>query len=114
MVLLFSLNVNADCDWKTGITPGPDKTFVYTEECHQKVGALVKSNSDLTQALQLKDLALQASDSRTQLWTKNAEDAQDRLLKMDSDSKESDLIMFGLGALTVLGAGYVTAKLVGK
>jgi hypothetical protein len=114
LILLFSLNVNADCVWKTGITPGPNNTFIYNQACHEAVGALVKSNADLTQALQLKDLALQTSDQRTQLWTKTAEDEQTRLMTVNSDQSKSNWLYFGLGCLTVIATGFMTARLIGR
>lgn len=113
LILLFSLNARAECVWSTGITPGPNHTFIYNQSCHEAVGALVKSKTDLTQALQLKDLALQTADQRTQLWTKTAEDEQDRLMKIGSDQSKSNWIYFGLGVLTVIGAGFMTARLIG-
>jgi len=111
LILLFSVNSHA-CDWDTDIAAGPNGTYIYTMDCHIQVGKLVQANSDLTKALQLKDLALTTADQRTALWEKTSESEQDRMLKLTSDEKRSDWTMFALGALTVLGAGYVTAKLV--
>jgi hypothetical protein len=109
----------AECDFKTGIIDGPNKTFIYTEECHQKVGQLVQSNAtqaaqiaDYQKAITLKDLAITAADQRTQLWTKTAEDEQDRMNKLTADQNRSVWLYFGLGALTVIGAGFMTAKLI--
>ena len=113
LLLLASLNAQSACDWKTGITPGPNKTFVYSEECHQAVGALIQSNKDLTSGIQLKDLALKASDERALLWNNTSKDLEDRLQKVDSTQKKSDWLYFGLGALTVIGAGFMTARLIG-
>lgn len=108
--LLFSLNAEAACDWKT-IIPGPNRTFVYTEVCHQEVGKLVQANKDLASAVQLKDLAITNADARTQLWMTTSENMENRLQKMDSSEKSNGWLMFGLGALTVLGAGFMAAKL---
>jgi len=113
LILLFSLNAQAACDWKTGIIPGPNKTFIYTEECHQAVGALVQANKDLTSALTLKDLTLTKSDARIQLWMTTADSEQQRLSKIESDTKTNEWVFFGLGALTVIGAGFMTARLIG-
>lgn len=119
LVTLVSNIAFADCDWNTGITPGPNKTFIYSEACHLAVGQLVQSNktqlaeiSDLTQAVQLKDAALLAADQRTMLWTKASDDELDRLNKLSADSKRNDWLMFGLGALTVIGSGFMAAKLI--
>jgi len=110
----------ADCDWNTGITPGPNHTYVYSEDCHLAVGNLVQSNktqtkqiTDLTKAIQLKDLALTAADSRTILWQNASDKELNSLNTIQSDQKRSDWLYFGLGAITVLGAGYMAAKLIG-
>lgn len=111
LLLLFTLNVHAEtCDWKLGITPGPNKTFIYSEACHQAVGALIQSNKDLTQAIDLKNLALTNADARTALWQKSADDEMDRLNKIGSDQKRNEWLFFGLGVLTVFGAGYVASR----
>jgi hypothetical protein len=123
-ILLAIMTINsafADCDFSSGITPGPNKTFIYTEECHLKVGHLVQDNAimtkqltDLNQAISLKDLALTKSDARAQLWMSTSENLEGRLQKVDSLEKSSQWLMFGLGALTVFGAGIMAAKLIGK
>lgn len=116
--VLFTNSVFAECDFKTGIVPGPNKTFIYTEECHQKVGKLVQDNAikdaqiqDLTKAIQLKDLALQTSDSRIALWQKSSLDEQDRLSKMEIDQKGNEYFIFALGVLATVGAGYVASQI---
>jgi hypothetical protein len=111
-ILLFSLNARADCDWSLGITPGPNKTFIYSEACHQEVGKLIQANKDLTQAIQLKDLALTTSDNRISLWEKTAGDEQDRLAKMESEQKHDNWIAFGLGVLTTFAAAYAAGQLI--
>ncbi len=113
-LLLFSATAHASCDWKTGITPGPNKTFIYSEECHQEVGKIVQANRDLTSAIQLKDLAIKDSDARVALWQKSADDSLSRLSTIQSDQKRSDWLYFALGSLTVIGAGLVVAKISGR
>ncbi len=113
LILLFSLNAQASCDWKTGITPGPNHTYIYSEECHQAVGQLVQANKDLTSAIQLKDLALTKADERMQLWMNTADSEQDRLAKMNSDTKTNQWLFFGLGVATVVLSGFMTARLIG-
>lgn len=112
LILLFSLNAQAACDWKTGITPGPNNTFVYSQQCHEAVGQLVQANKDLTQAIALKDLALTNSDARVALWQKSSNDEFDRLNKMENDQKRSDWIMFGLGVATTFAAAYAASQLI--
>ena len=114
---LFSQAALADCDFKTGVTPGPNKTFVYSEECHLKVGQLVQDNktkdaqiADLTKAISLKDLALTKADERTQLWMTSADALTDRVTKIDSEVKHNEWLYFGLGVLTTFAAGYAIAR----
>jgi hypothetical protein len=110
LILLFSLNAQAACDWSKGITPGPNNTFIYTQECHQAVGQLVQANKDLTAAIQLKDLAIQNSDARVALWQKSSNDEFDRLQKIESDQKHNDWLYFGLGIATTFVAAYAASR----
>ena len=107
VLLCFISNIaSAGCDWSKDITPGPNKTFVYSEACHLAVGQLVQDNKvktqqvqDLTKALTLKDLALTASDSRATLWSNTSQNLEDRLQKVDSLEKKNEILYFALGVL---------------
>lgn len=121
LLFIMSINAMADCDFSTGIQQGANKTFIYTEECHQAVGKLVQDNkvqsqqlSDLTQALDLKNAALATADTRTEMWKTTAENEQDRMNKISDSQSKSDWLMFGLGCLTVLGSGFLAARLIGR
>jgi hypothetical protein len=119
-LLLLTLGIQsalADCDWNT-IVPGPNKTFIYPESCHLRVGQLVEGNStqaqqiqDLTKAISLKNLALQDSDSRVLSWQKTSNDEFDRLSKIESDQKHNDFLYFGLGILSSVAIGFTVARL---
>jgi len=107
-----------DCDWTT-IKKNEDGTYTYSEQLHLCVGALVQDNqvkaqqiTDLTSAISMKDLAIQASDKRADLWMGTSSKLEDRVQKMDSLEKKNEWLDFGLGALTMLAAGYVAAKLI--
>jgi len=117
LIIMFPTIAWADCDWNTGITPGPNHTFIYSDACHLAVGALVQDAKvkdqqilDLTKAIQLKDLALTNSDSRVALWQKSSDDELSRLNTIQNDQKHSDWMYFGLGVLTTFAAGYVAAQ----
>ena len=117
LVCMFSNAAMADCDFSKGITPGPNKTFIYTEECHQAVGKLVEDNKaltlqvgDLTKAITLKDLALVKADERTQLWMNTSDQLTDRITKIDEVYKKNEWLYFGLGVLTTFAAGYIAAQ----
>lgn len=109
----------ASCDWSKGITPLPDGSFKYSSACHLAVGQLVQDNSvkdkqivDLSKAIQLKDLAIQQSDARANLWMNTSATLEQRLQKVDSMEKTNSWVSFGLGALTVLGAGWMASQLI--
>ena len=122
LLLLFSLFSNiaiADCDFSTGITAGPNKTFIYSEECHLQVGRMIQDDkvkdiqiSDLTKAITLKDLAITTADQRTMLWQKTSDDQLSRLNTIQSDQKRSDWLFFGLGAATMFLGAYAAAKII--
>jgi hypothetical protein len=122
-VLLFSnLAMASDstvCDWKLDITPMPDSGYRYSEPCHLEVGKLVQDDSiknqqiqDLTQAVNLKTLALKESDQRAQTWNDTAGSLENRLQKVDSTEKTNQWLFFGLGVVTTFLAGYMAAKLI--
>jgi hypothetical protein len=113
-ICLLSQAAFADCDFSKGITPGPNKTFVYSEECHLKVGQLIQDNAtkdaqiaDLGKAIELKDLALTKSDARATLWMDRSQKLEDRVLKIDELQSKNNLLYYGLGILTVFAAGYL-------
>jgi hypothetical protein len=121
IALVFSSNLClANCDWKTGITPATNNTFIYSQDCNKEVGLLVEQNkvqtqqiADYVKAIQLKDLALTASDNRATLWNNTSQNLEDRLQKIDITEKHNEFIFFGLGILSAVAVGYGVAKLTG-
>ena len=121
LLLVYSVNAFADCDFSKGITAGPNNTHIFTEECYLKVGQLVQDAkvkdqqiADFTKAVQLKDLAIQNSDARVALWQKGADDNLDRLNKLEADRSHSEWLYFALGVGTTFLAGYTASKLAGR
>lgn len=107
----------ADCDWSQA-TKNADGTYNYPKALHICVGQLVQDNAtktkqiaDLTKAIQLKDLAIKYSDDRATLWNNTAANLEDRLQKVDALERKNDWLFFGLGALTVIGAGFMAGRL---
>lgn len=117
VLLSFISNVAlADCDWSTGVTKLPDGSFKYSAECHIKVGETVRDLDiaknqivDYKKAIELKDLALQKSDERVNLWMDTSYKLQDRMAAIDSIQSKNNWLHFGLGVvftgLAVWGAG---------
>jgi hypothetical protein len=117
LLTLFSNIAVADCDFTT-IKNLPNGNYEYSPQQHLCVGQLVQSDQvksiqlkDLGAAIQLKDLALQKSDERIYLWRTTSYNEMDRMEKIESSRSTSNLLYFGLGALTVLGAGWMASKL---
>ena len=118
LLLCFISNVAyGDCDFGKDIIPGPNHTWIYTDECHLQVGKMRNNNKaltlqvgDLTNAIQLKDLALTKSDARTTLWMNTSDQLTDRLNKIQEVEKHNEWLYFGLGVLTTFAAGYIAAQ----
>lgn len=107
----------ADCNVKTDIVPGPNKTYIYSEGCHLMVGQLVQDAkvkdaqiADLTKAISLKDLAITNADARVALWQTTAEKEQDRMNTLSSEKNHDNWIYFGLGIMATIGAGYAASQ----
>ena len=120
LVLFLSDTVMAACDFST-IKQLPDGGYEYSPALNICVGQLVQGSkmkdqqiADLTKAIDLKNLALTNADARTVLWQKSSDDEMDRLAKLSKDQKTNDWLIFSLGALTVIGAGFMASSLIKK
>lgn len=118
LALLFTFQVLADCDFKTGISPNQDGSYRYVKECHILVGQMKaklestdQATQDLLKAIQLKDQALKTADERTQLWMDAALKLEKREESIENLRKQNDWMYFALGALTVFGSGVMAAQL---
>ncbi len=120
LILILSNAAYADCNWSS-IQPLKDGGYEYPTDVHLCVGNLVqdyntknKQIQDLTSAITLKDEALTSADARTKLWTDAAEAEQNRMLSISANESKTQWMYFGLGVITVLGAGFMAAKLIGR
>lgn len=107
------------CDW-TQIKDNGNGTYTYPLALHLCVGQLVETNKtqilqiqDLTKAITLKDLAIKYSDDRATTWMNTSSGLEDRLQRVDKLEKTNDWLYFGLGALTVIGTGFMAARFIG-
>lgn len=110
----------SECNW-SNIKKNNDNTYTYSEELHLCVGELVRDNknkdeqiSNLTKSISLKDLALQTSDKRVEMWMDTSLKLEDRVNKVDSMQKTNNFLFFGAGILTTILAGFMTARILGK
>jgi len=116
IALLVTNPVFADCDWKK-IVNNNDGTYTYSRELHLCVGQLKQDLeatnvqlSEYKKAIDLKDLALSKSNERADLWMDTSFKLEDRLNKIDELRSKNAWIYFGLGALTVVGAGLIVKQ----
>jgi hypothetical protein len=84
--------------------------FLYTADCHSRVGILTKDLDDraievesLRKAILLKDAALDVADQRTMLWRKESYEQFERLQKQTEMSRKTETLWFVLG-IVVTGA----------
>lgn len=122
LIFCFTLsNISiADCNWSS-IKRNNDNTYSYSEELNICVGKLVKDNknkneeiSNLNKAISLKDLAIENSDKRANVWMDTSLKLEDRVNKIDSMQKTNNFLFFGTGILTTILAGFMATRLLGK
>lgn len=112
LLLLFVMSTNlamAECDFATGIVRQDDNHFVYTRECHLRVGQmtydLVSAYSqinDYKKAIELKDLALTKSEQRADMWMNTSFTLQDRM-KTIEDYKSKNETLYFVGGILLTG-----------
>lgn len=115
LTFLFTNTALADCEWASGVKK-QDIGYLYSSDCHGRVGVLIKDLEDreretisLRKALDLKDQALQKADERIMLWRDESYEQFDRLQKQSELSKRNETLYFILGIVVtsaaVWGAG---------
>lgn len=115
MSLAFNSTAFALCDSKD-IIKQEDGSYKYSKECHLEVGktfgALEKREKQvekLEKALELKDLALDKSYERIDMWRDTTYKLEDRVNTMEEMKKNNEVLYFILGmavtGLAVYGAG---------
>lgn len=116
-VTLFSSAAFGDCDFSK-VVKNNDGTFTYSKDLHICVGQLVQDNTikaqqidDLNKAISLKDLTIQKSDERANLWMDTSFKLESRVETIDKMEKTNSWLFFALGAVTVIGAGMMAAQL---
>jgi hypothetical protein len=116
-ICIFSNTAMAGCDFKD-LIHNTDGTVTYSKADHICVGQLVQSEStkdqqitDYKKALDLKDLAITKSDARAQLWMDTSVRLESTVQSVDKLKKDNEWLYFSLGALTVIGTGFMAAQL---
>ena len=75
------------------------------------VGNLVQENESLKKVIELKDLALDVSEKRTELWLKTSSKAYDSLNQYENLRTSNQLLYFGLGVATTVLAVWAASQL---
>lgn len=117
MVLLVNQNALASCNPKE-IKRTDNGSYIYPKDCHIEFGQLRQDEEDrkkqvahLKESIKLKDLAIDTSNSRIELWQKTTYKMEDRLLKVERNNDRLKWIYFGLGILVMGGATYGASQL---
>jgi hypothetical protein len=116
--IVFFSNVSfATCDFSTGIKPNSDGTYNYSKDCHIEVGNMKKENQEdllkiqkLTDAISYKDIALQKSEERIDLWQNQAFKLEDRIDNIDKLKSKNETLYFILGVFVTGVAIYAGSK----
>ena len=118
MVSLVSQTVLASCNPKDIKKDTSTGSYIYPVDCHVEFGQLKqdeeerkKQISHLKESIKLKDLAIDTSNSRIELWQNTTYKMEDRLLKIERNNDRMKWIYFGLGILVMTGATYGASQL---
>lgn len=117
LVFLLSSSAFADCKWSS--IKEVEDGFLYSEECHFKVGTLVANEKDYKiqieeqkKAISLKDLTIKDLTTSSNMWEKEAKFQFQTLenYKEAEDKRKWLWIGTGVGAtlLTIFLAGQVS------
>jgi hypothetical protein len=94
----------ADCDFSKDIQKQADGSYSYTKDCHvevgKKVGALEKREKQVEQlekVVELKELALDKSYQRIEMWRETTYKIEDRANSMEEFKKRNETLYFVLG-----------------
>lgn len=117
MVLLANQTVLANCNPKD-IKEQANNTFIYPVDCHVDYGRLrnieqkrQKQIEYLNKTIELKDLALDYSNKRIELWQDSTYKLEDRLLKIERNNDKLKWIYFGIGIAVMGGAVWAAGQI---
>ena len=117
MVLMLNQSVLANCNYKD-IKEQSNGSYSYPVDCHIEFGKLVQNEVErvkqidhLNKSIKLKDLAIDKSNERIELWQNTSYKMEDRLIKIERNNERLKWLYFGLGILVMSGATYGASKL---
>ena len=92
--------------------------YHYPVDCHIEFGKLRKTEKErqaqikhLNESVRLKDLAIDKSNQRIEIWQNATYKVEDRLIKLEKNTGTIKWVYFGLGILTMTAATYGASKL---
>lgn len=111
----MALSQNALASCNTADIKKVGSTYSYPVDCHVDYGRLRGVETEraaqikhLNESIKLKDLAIDTSNKRIQLWQDATYKVEDRLIKLDKNTETVKWIYFGLGII-VMGAAVAGA-----
>jgi len=111
-------NAHASCNVKTDIVKQANGTRIYSLDCHKMVGKLIQDEKDrkeqiehLNKTISLKDLSLDLSHKRADLWQKEADNQYNLLQKHAKMRRYSTYLLFGGGVLAGFAAVWAAGQL---
>lgn len=118
LLLIYSNLTFAECNPKTDIKETP-QGYLFTEECYLAAGTwkkeseqLKKDNEKLNKSIELKDLAIDQSQQRIQLWTDTTMQLEEKVNKIESSKAFNQWLYFGIGVILTSGAVYGASQLI--
>ena len=92
--------------------------YSYSVDCHVEFGRLiqvekerVKQIEHMNESIKLKDLAIDTSNKRIELWQNTTYKVEDRLIRLEKSNSKTKWVYFGLGALLMSGAVWGAGQL---
>lgn len=115
--MAFTVNVHANCNWKTDVVR-KDSYVAYSSECHREVGRMMKDLKDreaqaekLKKTIKLKDLALDTADERIMNWRKETYNQHSILERHAKARRYERYLMFGGGILAGFAAVWAAGQI---
>ena len=116
ILLLVAQSAWAECDWSK-IKKNDDGSYLYSKELNICVGVLVEQEKirkeqveALNTAITLKDLAIQKTEARSEMWRTTAYSLEDRISSQQRYSSYRDWAFVGLGVLITGFSVYLSGQ----
>ena len=109
VLLLFPVLSWSNCDWKN--IEEKEGKYIYSEECHVKVGKTVKKAERQEKIITLQDLTINKYDERLELWINHSDKLEKRVTDMERFKELHSTLYFIGGVLFTSLAVYSAGQL---